>query len=295
MRATVLIATLALLWGSGFFWIALSLDGFTPVQLTFGRLALGALVLVPIALGRRLPRPTGRAMWLHLTVSALVANAIPYTLFAVAEQTVSSSLAGVLNATTALWTLLLAVATRSDSQLTRRRAAGVALGFVGVLVLFEPWNGIAGGTAAGLLACIGAAASYGIAYIYQARFLTNRGLSALSLTATQLVIAAGILALLLPFSGAIRGPEPIAIAAVLILGVIGTGVALIINFQLIATEGATAASVVTYLVPAVALLLGVLVLDEPASLALPIGGVLILAGVALTRTHSRNDRRGGDA
>lgn len=286
MRTTGLIAILALLWGSGFFWIALSLDGFTPVQLTFARLALGALVLVPIVLVRRLPRPTGRAMWFHLTVSALVANAIPYTLFAVAQQTVSSSLAGVINATTPLWTLLLAIATRSDSRLTIQRGAGVALGFIGVVVVFEPWTGVAGGTAGGILACIGAAASYGLAYIYQARFLTNRGLSPLTLTASQLVIAAGILAVVLPFSGAISSPEPLPIIAVLILGVIGTGVALIINFELIATEGATAASVVTYLVPAVALLLGVLVLNEPASLALPIGGALILAGVALTRARS---------
>jgi drug/metabolite transporter (DMT)-like permease len=286
VRTTGLIAALAVLWGSGFFWIALALDGFTPTQLTFARLALGALVLVPIVLVRRLPRPAGRTMWLHLTVSALVGNAIPYTLFAVAEQTVSSSLAGVINATTPLWTLLFAVATRSDSRLTPRRAAGVVLGFVGVLLVFEPWNGVASGTATGLLACIGAAATYGIAYIYQARFLINRGLSPLTLTAAQLVLAAGILAVTLPFGGVIRGPEPHAIAAVLILGVMGTGIALIINFQLITTEGATAASVVTYLVPAVALLLGVLVLDEPTSLALPIGGALILAGVALTRARS---------
>lgn len=290
MRTTGLIAALALLWGSGFFWIALALDGFSPMQLTFARLALGALVLVPIVLIRRLPRPAGRTMWLHLTVSALVGNAIPYTLFAIAEQTVPSSLAGVINATTPLWTLLLAVATHSDSRLTPRRSAGVALGFVGVIVVFEPWNGVASGTATGVLACIGAAASYGIAYIYQARFLTNRGLPPVTLTAAQLVLAAGLLALTLPFSGALRSPRPVAIAAVLILGIIGTGIALIINFRLIATEGATAASVVTYLVPTVALLLGILVLDEPASLALPIGGALILTGVALTRARSRTTR-----
>jgi drug/metabolite transporter (DMT)-like permease len=283
VRVVGLIAALALLWGSGFFWIALSLDGFTPVQLTFLRLFLGALVLVPIVLVRRLPRPADRAMWGHLAVSALIGNAVPYTLFAVAEQTVPSSLAGVINATTPLWTLLLAVATRSDDRMTGHRAAGVALGFVGVVVVFEPWNGLAGGTLGGILACVGAAVSYGLAYTYQARHLTNRGLPALSLTAAQLVLAAGFLALALPLSGPITAPPPLALTAVLVLGVLGTGVALVINFRLIATEGATAASVVTYLVPAVALLLGVVVLDEPATLALPVGGALVLAGVALTR------------
>lgn len=285
MRATGLIAALALLWGSGFFWIALSLDGFTPVQLTFARLALGALVLVPIVLIRRLPRPAGRTMWLHLTVSALIGNAIPYTLFAVAEQSVPSSTAGVINAATPLWTLLLAAAARSDAQLTARRCVGVLLGFAGVVVVFEPWNGVAGGTASGILACISAAASYGLAYIYQARFLTNRGLSPLTLTAGQLIIATGLLALTLPFGGAVGSSSGLAIVAVLILGIAGTGVALIINFTLIASEGPTAASVVTYLVPAVALLLGILVLDEPARLTVPLGALLILAGVALTRAR----------
>ncbi len=285
MRTTGLIAALALLWGSGFFWIALALDGFTPTQLTFGRLALGALVLVPIVLIRRLPRPNGRTMWLHLTVSALIGNAIPYTLFAVAEQSVPSSTAGVINATTPLWTLLLAVAVRTDARLTARRAVGVLLGFVGVVVVFEPWNGVAGGTVGGILACIGAAASYGLAYIYQARFLTNRGLSPVTLTAVQLVIATVLLALTLPFGSGGGTPSGLAIAAVLILGIAGTGVALIINFTLIANEGPTAASVVTYLVPAVALLLGILVLNEPARLTLPLGALLILAGVALTRAR----------
>lgn len=285
MRATGLIAALALLWGSGFFWIALSLDGFTPVQLTFARLALGALVLVPIVLIRRLPRPAGRAMWLHLTVSALIGNAIPYTLFAVAEQSVPSSTAGVINATTPLWTLLLAAAARTDAQLTARRGVGVLLGFVGVVVVFEPWNGVDGGRTGGILACIGAAASYGLAYIYQARFLTNRGLSPLTLTAGQLIIATGLLALTLPFGGGVGSSSGLPIVAVLFLGIAGTGVALIINFTLIGSEGPTAASVVTYLLPAVALLLGILVLDEPARLTLPLGALLILAGVALTRAR----------
>jgi drug/metabolite transporter (DMT)-like permease len=288
VRAVALIAVLALLWGSGFFWIALSLDGFSPVQLTFLRLALGALVLVPIVLIRRVARPRGWPIWGHLTVSALIANAIPYTLFGVAQQTVPSSLAGVINATTPLWTVLIATAARTEGPLTPPRALGVTLGFVGVLVLFEPWNATTGGQIGGVLACIGAAASYGLAYVYQGRFLTNRGLSPLTLTAAQLVAASAILAAALPFGGGITAEPPaIAIAAVLILGVIGTGVALIINFTLIASEGPTAASVVTYLVPVVAVALGVLVLHEPARLTLPIGALLILAGVALVRRSRR--------
>jgi drug/metabolite transporter (DMT)-like permease len=283
-RAVALIATLALLWGSGFFWIALSLDGFTPVQLTFLRLALGALVLVPIVLIRRLARPRGWRIWGHLTISALIGNAIPYTLFGIAQQTVPSSLAGVINATTPLWTVLIATAARTEGPLDGRRAFGVGLGFVGVLVLFEPWNATTGAQIGGVLACLGAAASYGLAYVYQGRFLTNRGLAPLTLTAAQLVVAAAILAAALPFGGGIDAEPPVvALVAVLVLGAVGTGIALVINFTLIASEGPTTASVVTYLVPIVAVALGVLVLHEPARLTLPISAALILVGVALVR------------
>ena len=288
MRATGLVAALALLWGSGFFWIKLSLAGFTPVQLTFARLALGALVLVPIVLVRRLPRPAGAAMWGHLAVSALIANALPYTLWAVAEQTASSGIAAVINATTPLWTVILATLGGADTRLSRRTVAGLMLGFLGVIVVYEPWNSTAGGTL-GIVACIGAAASYGLAYVYQGRFLTNRGLPAPTLTAAQLTAAAVIMAIVLPFGGGLHiTPTALPIVAILILGIIGTGLALIINFALIATEGPTAASVVTYLLPAVALALGIAFLGEPARWTLPIGAILILAGVALVRmTQSR--------
>jgi drug/metabolite transporter (DMT)-like permease len=283
VRATGLVAALALLWGSGFFWIKLSLGGFTPVQLTFARLALGALVLVPIVLIRQLPRPDGAAMWAHLAVSALIANALPYTLWAVAEQTVSSGIAGVINATTPLWTVILAALAGTDSRLSGRTVAGIVLGFLGVIVVYEPWNSTASVTI-GIIVCIGAAASYGLAYVYQARFLTNRGFPALTLTAAQLTAAAVIMAIALPFDGGLHiTPTALPIVAILILGIVGTGLALIINFALIAIEGPTAASVVTYLLPAVALGLGILLLNEPARITLPFGAALILAGVAVTR------------
>src|SRR5690242_7076769 len=108
------LALLALLWGSGFLWIKLSLRGLTPTQIVLVRLALGALVLQPIALARGMRLPAGRAVWGHLFVAALVANAIPYTLFGVGEQTIGSNAAGVINATTPLWTVLIAFLAGTD-------------------------------------------------------------------------------------------------------------------------------------------------------------------------------------
>ena len=283
MRTVALVAALACLWGSGFFWIRLSLLGLSPLQLTFARLALGALVLlgVIVATSRQL-RVQPPALLGHLAVAALLANAVPYTLFAFAEQTVASSTAGAINATTPLWTALIVLAIGSETRPGRRRVAGLALGFVGAVVVLEPWSATQIGTVAGLIACGAAAASYGVSYVYQARFIANRGVPPIVLAAVQLSAAAVLLGLTLPFGG--TQPltlSPVVLAAIGVLGVLGTGVAYVINFELIARGGAVAASTVTYLVPVVAVALGVAVLGEPLAWTLPAGLVLVLAGTAL--------------
>ena len=117
------LTLLALLWGSGFLWIAIALRGFSPVQIVLIRLTLGALVLVVIVYSRGLRLPASGLVWRHLTVAALFANAIPYTLFAIGEQHVTSSVAGVLNATTPLWTLVIAFATGHERRISAPEAA----------------------------------------------------------------------------------------------------------------------------------------------------------------------------
>ena len=284
LRAPLLIVALALLWGSGFFWIKLALDGLGPFQLTFARLALGALVLGAIVAARRFPLPRTRTMWAHLTVAALISNAIPYTLFAVAEQTVASSLAGTINATTPLWTAVIAAGVGVERLASPRRVAGLIVGFGGALVLLSTWDGDVRGTLLGALACLGAAISYGLSYVYQARYVTNRGFPPLMLAFAQMIAATGLLALTLPVAGG-EAPELSAkvIVAITVLGVLGTGIAYVINYALITTEGPTAASVVTYLVPAVSVALGAAFLSEPTGLNLLGGAVLILIGVALVQ------------
>ena len=160
MRATGLVAALALLWGSGYFWIKLALGGFTPLQLTFGRLALGALVLLPIVLIRRLRGPaTGRCGDTSLSRRYLRARCRT-RLFAVAEQTVSSSLAGVLNATTPLWTVILAVSLRHRGATVPasdcRRARRVRRRRRRCRTLVRHMAG----SVLGILACLAAALSY---------------------------------------------------------------------------------------------------------------------------------------
>jgi drug/metabolite transporter (DMT)-like permease len=284
-----------LMWGSGFLLIKVSLRGFTPVQLTFARLALGAVVLVLILTVMRLRLPSERRLWIHLVFAALLANAIPYTLFGVAEQTVDSNLAGAINATTPLWTVLFALLARRHDRLGRVQWAGLVLGFGGALVILSPWQANSA-SLPGVLACVGASASYGLSYVYMGRYLTNRGLPPLVLSAGQLIAAAGLLVLATPFGG-LAAPtwRPDAIIALLVLGIVGTGIAYVINYRIITDDGPVLASTVTYLLPVVAVVLGALVLDEPITLPLAAGVAVVLIGVALTRrrhpARQRTERR----
>ena len=276
------MSALALIWGSGFLLIKISLRGFTPVQLTLARLALGAVVLVAVLTAMRLPLPGERRLWVHLIVAALLANAIPYTLFGVAEQTVDSNLAGAINATTPLWTVLFALLARRHDPLGPMQWAGMVLGFAGALLILSPWQA---GSAPlpGVLACVGASASYGLSYVYMGRYLTNRGLTPLVLSAGQLIAAAGLLILATPFGGlAAPSWRPDAVAALVVLGVVGTGVAYVINYRIITDDSPVLASTVTYLLPVVAVILGALVLSEPITLQLGAGVAVVLAGVAMT-------------
>jgi drug/metabolite transporter (DMT)-like permease len=279
----VRVAALAAMWGSGFLLIKISLRGFTPVQLTFTRLALGAFVLGLVLVVVKLRLPTERRVWMHLIVAALLANAIPYTLFGIAEQSVASNLAGAINATTPLWTVLFALLARRQDALSPPQWAGLLLGFAGGVLILSPWRADSA-PLPGLLACLGASASYGLSYVYMGRYLTNRGLPPLVLSTGQLIAAAGWLLLATPFGGLTAPTWRLdAVIALLVLGAIGTGVAYVLNYRIISDDGPVLASTVTYLLPVVAVVLGALVLDEPITVQLAAGVAVVLAGVALTR------------
>jgi drug/metabolite transporter (DMT)-like permease len=284
MRLTGLarVALLALIWGSGFLWIKISLRGFTPVQLTFGRLALGAAVLVLILWFMGQSLPGDRQVWRHLAGAALLGNAIPYLLFGIAEQSVDSNLAGAINATTPLWTVLFALAARTERHLSRRRLIGLLIGFAGVLIMLAPWQTDA--TLAGTLECLAASASYGASYVYIGKYLTDRRLPPLVLSAGQLIAASGLLLLGAPFGG-FDAPtwRADAVIGLAILGAAGTGLAYVLNYRIISDDGPILASTVTYLLPVVAVVLGVIALDESISWRVLIGMITVLGGVILAR------------
>ena len=277
------IAALALMWGSSFFWIKLGLAMFSPVQLVLARLVFGAAVLMLLCGLYRARLPRDRRTWGHLAVAAFFHNALPFLLFAIGETTVDSGITGVLNSTTPLWVLLAAPLLGTTSRMTSTRVVGLVAGLGGILLIFAPWQA-SGLLSWGALACLAAAASYGFAVVYEGRFLSGAGMSPYALSAGQMLLASGMLVLAVP----VGGLTPVhfstgALVAVLVLGIGSTGIAFALNYQLLASEGAVAASVVGYLLPVVSVLLGAAFLHEQLNLRVIAGMLVVLAGVALTR------------
>lgn len=282
---------LALMWGSSFLWIKLALDGLSPLQITVIRCLLGAGVLVALCYvsGQRLP--AGRRIWGQLVVAGFFASVLPFTLFAVGERTVDSGVAGVLNATTPLWALLIGIMIGTERPIRPVRLSGLLLGFAGTSLIFAPWQ--AGGLLSlGALVMLAAAASYAVAYAYVGRRLSGRGTSPLALSGAQLLVASGLSAVAIPAVG-LQPVQltPTVLIAVAILGVFGTGVAFAINYRLIADEGATNATTVGYLLPVVSVLLGAMVLGEDLNVTVIAGMVVVLVGVGLTRRRTSQNTR----
>lgn len=280
------IVLLGLAWGSSFLWIKIALNGLSPVQITLGRLGLGAAFLLVLCAVTRLRLPSAPAVWGHLLVVSLVANALPFALFGYGELTVDSGLAGVLNATVPLWTLLLALLTRQERWPSAARLLGLGLGFGGTLLILAPWQ--AGGTLIGALACAGAAICYGVSLVYTARFVVNRGLPPAGVAAVQITLATGWTLLATPFLGLqpVR-LDPLIVLSIAVLGLVGSGYAFVLVNRLVADEGPTSASTVTYLLPVIAVLLGAVTLGEQLPLRVLAGMVIVLIGVMLSQRNPR--------
>ncbi len=292
VNALLRLLLLAAIWGCSFLLIKVSIEGLAPMQVVLGRIALGTAALGAIVAARRGSLPRDAGTWLHLTVVSLVANLLPFFLFAWGEQRVASSLAGIYNATTPLFTLLVAMAALPEERPTRRRLAGLVLGFLGVVVVIAPWRGVGGSSLFGQLACLAAGASYGVAIVYARRFLSGRGHSPLTLAFGQLICATVVLLVAVPL-WTTRAPTLSlrVILAVLALGALGTGIAYIIFYGLIGEIGATSASTVTYVVPLVAVALGVAVLSEHIGWNDFVGAGVVVVGIAVADGRLRALRR----
>jgi drug/metabolite transporter (DMT)-like permease len=280
-------ALLACIWGASFLFIKVAVDAFEPVQVAFGRNAVGALTLLGLLVARRERLPRDRRVWLHVMAVAVFFNSVPFVLFAFGETKVTSVVAGIWNATTPLNTLVVALALLPDERPTRERVSGLIVGFAGVLIVLGPWTGL-GGLLIGNIACFGAAVCYGFGYPYTRRFLAGRSDSAISLSAAQ--VSCGALQLLPFVVFTSDAPDSVPLdsaASLLALGAGATGIAYVVNYFVIRRAGATTASSVTYLVPLVSTALGVAVLGERLSWNQPVGAAVVLLGVALSQGRLR--------
>ena len=278
----VQLLALSLLWGASFFLISVALTGLPVLSIVALRLVVAALVLWAIVAvtGRAVPRDP--AIWRAFLVMGVLNNAIPFSLIVWGQTGIPSGLASILNATTPLWTVLVTAALLADERASLRKLAGVVLGLGGVAVMIglDALAGL-GHAIWPQLAILVAAISYGFANTFGRRF-RRQGVD-------PVVAAAGMVtassALLVPLALAADGwPEAVPVqawVAILTLGAMGTGLAYVLYFRILGRAGATNISLVTFLVPVSAILLGWLFLDESLGAAHLIGMALITAGLAL--------------
>ncbi len=282
-RSTVMLLALAAIWGASFMFIKVAVREFDPLTLVWLRVALAAVILVPVALAvvGREAVAQARASAGRLTALGLMNSALPFALISWAETRIDSGLTAVLQAAAPLFTVM--IATRiGDERVTGSRLAGFLVGFVGVSLLVGAHTG---GGLVPALAVVLAALSYSAAGIFASRQLRDT---------EPLVVAAGSMIgaaiLTAPFGiatlpGSVPGWKEMASVAV--LGVVGTGIAYVLYFVMLREAGASRSILVTYLVPPVALAYGVLLLGEPLQVAAVAGLALILGGVALAGRRSR--------
>ncbi|MBM4791495.1 DMT family transporter [Streptomyces sioyaensis] len=281
-------AVLSLIWGFSFLFIKVGTQGFAPLQVTLGRVVFGALVLLTMLAIKRERLPRSARTWGHLAVAALFLNVLPFSLFAYSELTIPSTLAGICNATSPLWGMALSVVALSEDRPTRRRVAGLGIGFLGVLTVLGAWQGFAGTDLTGTAMALGASLCYPIGWIYVRRTLAGGRHSHLSMSSAQLLLASAQLAIATPlFTTAPAGIPLVPLLAVFALGALGTGVAFLLQYGLVAEVGPTTAQMVTYFVPLIATAAGVLLLHERLSWNTPAGALIVLAGAALTQSKPR--------
>jgi drug/metabolite transporter (DMT)-like permease len=283
-RYWTLLLVLASLWGASYLFIKLGLEDLSPAMVVLGRTLLAALVLLPLALQRRAFTGLRAGLGVMAGLAALQV-AGPFLLISFGEEEISSSLAGILVATAPIFTALLAIWVDHEERSSGWRLAGVGIGIVGVaLLLGVDVGGDAAALAGGLMVVL---ASLGYAL---GGFLVKRRLSGADPVGTVTVTMLASAAMTAPLA-LVTAPESVPgagpVAAVAALGVLGTGIAFVIYYSLIAGAGPARAALVAYIAPAFAVAYGVALLDESFTAATALGLLLILAGSWLAAEGAR--------
>jgi drug/metabolite transporter (DMT)-like permease len=277
------LIALSILWGGSFFFVAVAVKELPTLTIVTTRVVLAAVALLALmrALGQRLP--STRGVWLMFVAMALLNNVLPFLLIVWGQHYIASGTASILNATAPLFAVLVAHVFTQDDKLTRARAAGVVLGFIGVVVIvgFTALQSI-GTDVLAQLAIVVAAISYAFAAVLGRRFRTL-GIAPLATATGQVIASSGMLIplqLVIDQPWTMAPPSATAVAVVVALALFSTALAYVLYFRLLATAGATNLLLVTFLIPVTALLLGTLVLGEPLQMRQVAGMAIIALGLA---------------
>jgi drug/metabolite transporter (DMT)-like permease len=285
----LIFLALGFMWGSSYLFIKLAVDDFGTFTLVALRLAVGAALLwVVVRLaGQEMPRQ--RRIYGHLVVMALVNIVIPFALITWAERSVDSSIAAILTSAVPLFAIIIAPLFLHDEPIRLNGLIGLAVGFIGVVVLTSRNLGAAGSDVTGEIALLGAALSYAVGAVYSRHNM--RGVPPMIPAVFQVTFAlliAGTVAIIFEHPWDAR-PDLQAIFSIVWLGLLGSGLAYLAMFRLLAAWGATRATLVAYEIPVWGIILGFLVLQEPIDGRLLVGTALVVGGVALV--NSRFGRR----
>ena len=273
---------LGFVWGCSFIFIKLGLDFLTPFGVAFGRCALGAATLLAWAKYKKISLPKSGKLWAHLWVVSLMLNVIPGVLFALAETEVTSILAGIINAVTPLMTLIAIMVVTRDEKPKFYQVLGIGIGFIGVLTVLGAWQGLGNNPLWAILVLLAAVTCYGFSFPYSRRFVIPHKLPSESIAAAQVTTGALTLLPFFLFDGIARDEyRPGPVFAMLALGVFGSGFAYIWNFKIMAIAGSAIASSVTYITPIVAVIVGVVFLQESLFWYEPVGALIVLLGAAI--------------
>jgi drug/metabolite transporter (DMT)-like permease len=288
----VLLGFLAAVWGASYLFIKVAVEEIEPAPMMFLRLALAGALLVPFLVwqrGGRAALAELRDAWRPGLVLGLINAAVPFTLIAWGEKHIDSGVAAIANATVPLFVVLLAIRFKPSERASGVRLAGILVGLVGVALLAGGQPDVGWWPVAGVLAVVLASLSYAGGGLYGQ--LRVQGIPGAVLATASMVAGALIL---LPFS-LLQLPEEVpgweATASVAALAVGGTAAAQLVLFRMLRLHGASRVSLVTYLMPPIALFYGASILDEPVTLAAAGGLALILLGVALGSGAVRLPRR----
>ena len=283
-----MLLTLSVLWGSSFFFVGLVVSALPPLTIVLARVGFAAVTLWIIIAVLRIPCPKSAQAWLTLFGMGLLNNVIPFSLIVWGQTQIPSGLASIFNATTPLFTVVIAGLLLSDERLTSAKLIGALVGLIGTAYMIGPsaLSGL-GGDALAQLAIIGAAISYGFASVFGRRFksmsLAPITTAAGQVTASTVILVPFVLLIDHPFRLPMPGLE--IWASLLALAVFSTALAYILYFKILSVAGATNLTLVTFLIPISAILLGYVVLGERLELSHYIGMAII--GLSLSIIDGR--------